>query len=462
MNHRQHKLTHTVFFLIALFTPLYSHALSTLSPENSGRLFAIKGSNTIGAELAPKWVVEFLEKKGAKSIQIRSLSKENEYRVTGKNGEKDIYVDIYAHGSSTGFSALNENEADIAMSSRPIRNNEVKLLQSYGDMTNVSAEHIVAIDGLAVIVNKHNPLIDLTLKQISDIFSGEVTNWSQIGGANQKISVYARDNNSGTWDTFNTLVLKNTKQLTSQATRFESNDHLADRVAQDTSGIGFVGLASTSRVKTLGISDQYTSPLQPQPLYVATEDYPLSRRLFMYTPEKIPLPIVEEFIHYVKSSEGQAIAQQIGFISLNPISQSAPEDMDGPDEYLSLVKNSERLSINFRFRENSAQLDNKAKQDILRLVSFIQLPQNKNKRIQLIGFGDLKQNNQRAIVLSKLRATTVKSALYDHGVITDAVVGFGPFMPVASHIGSGKSKNQRVEVWFYDETQRDINRFATR
>lgn len=462
MNHRQYQLSHIIFFLFAFLIPLLGHAVSTLSPEDSGRLFAIKGSNTIGAELAPRWVLEFLKKKGVKSTSIRSLPTENEYRVIGKNGEKDVYVDIYAHGSSTGFSALKVNEADIAMSSRPIHNDEVKLLQSYGDMTNVSAEHIIAIDGLAVIVNKHNPLTDLTLKNISDIFSGDITNWSELGGTNQKISVYARDNNSGTWDTFNTLVLKNSNQLTSQATRFESNDQLAERVAQDTSGIGFVGLASTSGVKTLGISDQYTLPLQPQPLYVATEDYPLSRRLFMYTPEKEPLAIVEDFIHYVKSNEGQALVQEVGFLSLNPITQAAPKDIDGPEEYLSLVNGSERLSINFRFKENSAQLDNKAKQDILRLARFIQLPQNQNKRIQLIGFGDLKQNNQRAVVLSKLRATAVKSALYEYGVITDSVFGFGPYMPVVSHLGSGKRKNQRVEVWLYDEPQQKINRYVTR
>lgn len=430
--------------------------METFSTQTAGKLFTIKGSNTIGAKLAPAWVKHYLEAKGLTDVSIKTTHIENEYRIEGYNGDLPVFVDIHAHGSGTGYSGLADGSGNIAMSSRPIKDKEAALLQSLGDMRDFSAEKVVAIDGLAVIVNRSNPVSSLTVEQIAKVFSGEISNWSQLGGGDMPIRVYARDDKSGTWDTFKSLVLGKQYSLTTSAERFESNDQLSDRVSTAPGGIGFVGLASVRRAKALGISEDSTDPLKPEPLYVATEDYPLARRLFMYVAPKQNNPLVNEFIHFVQSTRGQEIVNQIGFISQNPLSLQSETYADAPQTYKVLSENALRLSVNFRFKDGSAELDNKAKQDILRIVRYMQIPENADKRIQLVGFGDSKETAARSTVLSKLRAVAVKSALYSYGISSESVLGLGSDLPVASNAGSARLKNQRVEVWVFDTQLRSM------
>ncbi len=421
-------------------------------PEESGLLFTIQGSNTVGARLAPAWAKDFLEAKGVQNPAIINRDKANEYRIVGTSQyDKSVYIDIAAHGSSTGFAGLLEGSADIAMSSRAIKPSEVNALKHLGDLRSFNGEHVIAIDGLAIIVNKNNTINSLTVDTIGKIFSGEIDNWRSINGKNKKITVYARDNNSGTWDTFKSLVLKKHYRLSPKAFRFESNDELSDRVAADDSGIGFVGLASVRQSKLLSVSEGESRPLKPRPLYVATEDYPLSRRLFMYAAEDQKNGHVKAFLDFVQSDIGQEKVAEIGFVSQVPLSVPAEMDQNTPEDYLAITQFAERLSINFRFGEGSAVLDNKAQRDVQRLTQYLQRPQNKDKRIQLIGFGDQKNTRSRELVLSKMRATMVKTALYKNGISTESVVGFGSWLPVADNDGASKLRNRRVEIWLYDE-----------
>lgn len=204
------------------------------------------------------------------------------------------------------------------------------------------------------------------------------------------------------------------------------------------------------RAKALGISEDSTDPLTPEPLYVATEDYPLARRLFMYVAPEENNKAVNEFIQFVQSTQGQEIVNKIGFISQNPLSLQSEPYAEAPSTYKLLTEKALRLSVNFRFKDGSAELDNKAKQDILRIVRFMQLPENTDKRIQLVGFGDTKETATRSTILSKLRAVAVKSALYSYGISSESVIGLGSDLPVASNDGSARLKNQRVEVWVFD------------
>src|SRR5262249_51894303 len=140
------------------------------------------------------------------------------------------------------------------------------------------------LDGIAVIVNAANPLRSLSKDEVRRIFSGEINDWQQAGRSDAgSIRVLARDEKSGTWDTFKNLVLGATP-LASSAQRIEDSRQLSDRVATDRNAIGFVGLPFVRSAKALAVSDAGTRPTFPTALTVATEDYPLSRRLYLYTP----------------------------------------------------------------------------------------------------------------------------------------------------------------------------------
>lgn len=410
------------------------------------RLFAVEGSNTIGAHLMRNLLLAYLEAQGVKNLEVLPLAEENEYRVQGVASNRRVYVDVAAHGSSTGFRGLGKNTADTAMASRRIKDAEVESLSALGDLQDYDSEHVIAIDGLAIIVHPQNPLDLISLRELGEIFSGRISNWSELGGPDKPIKLYARDENSGTWDTFRSLVLGD-QPLAPEARRFESNDILSDLVAGDPDAIGFVGLGSLRQAKALAVQDEGTAALHPVELTVATEDYALARRLFLYSPQVKQTAVVREFLAFVQSDAGQEIVRRSGFVSQNLISVRYDKPLEGPQEYLELVASAERLSVNLRFAEGSADLDNKALRDILRIVDYMRRPENKNKRLVLVGFGDEIANRQRAEVLSRLRATAVKSALFRLGVPSAPVIGLGADVPVASNLHEGRSKNRRVEVW---------------
>ncbi len=434
-----------VLMMSVLMAPSFAEVDGFTSKEQ-GKLFTLQGSNTIGAHLAPEWAKSYLSAKGAENVVIEPLLRDNEYRVKGQNINHEVYIDIHAHGSSTGFKGLKSNQADLAMSSRRIKKSEFTRLKGFGDMTAFNAEHIVAIDGLAVIVHPSNPVTQLSVDQVAKIFSGKIHNWKAVGGPDKAITLYSRDSNSGTFDTFKSLVLQKKYTLSGRAARFASNDDLSDRVSQDEGAIGFVGLASVRNARPLAINDNNTTPLLPETVFVATEDYPLSRRLFMYSPPNTHNTYVSEFIAFAQSRAGQSIVEYIGFISQNPKSLSVKID-SGPDEYQELSRVAERLSINFRFKRGQADLDNKALQDIERLVSYLRIHHSRDLLVQLVGFSNVESTESRAVVLSRLRASAVRLALSRYDIRTQSIIGFGDDMRVASDQGRSAVKNDRVEVW---------------
>src|SRR5262249_53890776 len=152
-----------------------------------------------------------------------------------------IIVEIHSHGSSTAFADLQNSRADVGLSSRRIEAEEIQKLTSFGDMTSPATEHILGLDGIAVIVNRENPVDSLTKEQVAKIFSGEITDWAQVKGPGRPIKIFARDDKSGTFDSFKALVLGSAK-LASGATRFEDSAALSDAVAREPAGIGFIGL----------------------------------------------------------------------------------------------------------------------------------------------------------------------------------------------------------------------------
>ena len=412
-------------------------------------LFTMHGSNTLGEDLSPNLAMAYLREKGVKNVHIQPLNKHNEKVVKGDDlaTGKIVQIHISAHGSSTGFKSLLNRNAQIWASSRPVKEKEVLKAKDFFPLKSASSEHVVAIDGLAIVVHPNNPINRLSKQQLRLVFSGEVNNWSEFGGFDRAINLYARDENSGTWDSFKSMVLTKISPLSSHALRFESSHALVQQVLNDPGAIGFIGLAFVGKSKLLAVSDGEAQAFKPSLLTVATEDYALSRRLFLYTTDQPENPYVTEFIRFVQALNGQDIVKQQGFISQNVEPMETQLAGNLPPDYLQLVSGNQRLSLNFRFNAGSAQLDNKAIKDIQRLAYFVkQLTQK--KELILIGFGDKRKNAQRSKLLSKLRAMAVRRELARLGGYAKLSTGYGEFNPLASYeSSSGKIKNRRVEVW---------------
>jgi len=220
----------------------------------------------------------------------------------------EVNISVRGGGSGNGIAALIDGICDIADASRPMKVKEILLCQKKGISP---VPHIVAMDGIAVIVHPSNPVQGLSMEQIKDIYTGKITNWKELGGKDQKIVVVSRDSSSGTFETFEKIVLKG-KKIIPEALAQASNKTVATIVATTKGAIGYVGLGYlSSTVKALPVNG-----ITPEQATVVSGKYPISRPLYMYT-NGAPQGIAKDFLEFICSKEGQKIVEKQGFVPLS-------------------------------------------------------------------------------------------------------------------------------------------------
>ncbi len=218
----------------------------------------------------------------------------------------DVNITVSESGSGNGAKSLINAACDVATMSRPMKNSETKAAQDAGILP---IEHIVAMDGIAVVVHPSNPLANLTTDQIRDIYTGKIKNWKELGGPDRPIVVISRDTNSGTYETFETLVM-NKEKMGEKVEYVGSNGAIRQRVMSTPAAIGYVGLAFTEGVKAVTVNAVEVSPET-----VVSKKYPISRPLYMYTNgrPKQGSPL-EDFINLSGTPEGKRIIEDTGFV----------------------------------------------------------------------------------------------------------------------------------------------------
>ncbi|RKY33530.1 MAG: hypothetical protein DRP68_01980 [Candidatus Omnitrophota bacterium] len=228
-----------------------------------------------------------------------------------------IFVAVTGGGSGVGIASLINKTTDIATASRRIKNKEKEIAKKW----NVTPyEIIIGFDGVAVIVNKKNPIKKLTIKQLHDIYTGKIKNWNQLGEYNSSIVALSREVSSGTHIYFKERVVqldnkKSKEEFSPNVLLLSSNQAIVEEVASNPQAIGYVGMGYlSSRVKALAIKDEGDYFL-PIPQNVIEKKYPLSRPLFMYTDGE-PTGIVKIFIDFVLSEKGQKQIEEVGFVPL--------------------------------------------------------------------------------------------------------------------------------------------------
>lgn len=413
------------------------HATTTLS---------LHGSNTIGERLAPALLTAWLDTAGC-SEPTRTESALDVIELKAICDGEPVAITVHAHGTSTGFAALKAGQADLWMASRPVSAAELAQLDEPLGLDRPEREHVIALDGLSVIVHPDLPLKSLDLTQVRAVFAGQVRNWKALGGPDLAISLHARDDQSGTWDSFRSMVLAGAA-LGAGAQRYESSTALVAAVAAQPGAIGFVGLAALDgKARALAIADGEAAALPPSVPLVAVEDYPLTRRLYLYP--RMELSVFGlRFLEFVQSRGGQAVVARSGLVPLDVQAVALPAARDGATEYTDVVTGAQRLGLNFRFSEQTATLDSRAERDLERLVAFMQQPEQRGHRLRLAGFADSREMPYAALALSTDRADYIASRLNRAGIAVDKVRGLGQWLPVADNgTTAGRARNRRVEVW---------------
>lgn len=268
-------------------------------------------SNDSGA--ASDSSAQYIENKGSDTIVNLALAWAERYQ-----GEHvDIRISVTGGGSGTGIAALINNTVDIANASRKIKEEEIAEAQSKGVEP---VEHIIARDAIAVIVNPENPVNELTLQQISDIYSGKITNWSELGGEDRPIVKLSRETNSGTHVYFLETVLrlgsKDDKTLFSTDTLLlPSSEGIISEVRDNPNAIGYDGLGYVpDDLKMIAIAKEAGGVyVLPSIETVNDKSYAIARDLYMYTNGE-PTGVIKDYLDWILSDEAQQIVADLGFV----------------------------------------------------------------------------------------------------------------------------------------------------
>lgn len=223
------------------------------------------------------------------------------------NKHSDVNISVQGGGSGVGIASLIDGTCDIADASRPIKDKEITKAEENGIDP---YENVVALDGIAVIVHPSNPVDGLSIEQIKKIYTGEVSNWNEVGGKDMKVVVISRDSASGTFETFNELALDD-ERVRPDALLQASNQAVAQTVSRTKGAIGYVGLGYlSSSVKPVSVDG-----VEPTKANVVKGSYKLARELYMYT-DGSPKGLVKDFIDFVLSEEGQKLAEKAGYVAV--------------------------------------------------------------------------------------------------------------------------------------------------
>ena len=430
-----------------------------MAPPPEQVVLRLHGSTTIGDELAPKLAEEFFRKKlgATKTGRYTKLGQGHEKAsvfvwgdVPGQS-ERQV-IEVYALGSKAGLKSLATSSCDIAMASSQYKAGG----KDYPTIPGIS-ENVIGLDGVAIVVNPNNTIEKLSVAQVRDIFSGKVTEWSQLGAGSGAIQVFVRDPDSGTRDAFKGIVMAGADIMKLPPDHvFNDSEALAEKVAQTPNSIGFVTWALNKGARQVPVYDGATAPLLPSPPTVGMEYYPITRRLYLYSHGAIS-QWARDFVDFAKSEDGQQVVKDSGFVPLVPDLYTVAIPADAPAEYRRLTEGAKRLNLSFRFETGQAtaagfneKLDALAQDNVKRVLAYYK--HHPGAEFMVLGFADSAGSAHDNEQLSLQRARAVRSLLQNQGqgleVLDRDVAGFGSEMPAASNESEeGKRKNRRVEIW---------------
>ncbi|MDZ4859752.1 MAG: phosphate ABC transporter substrate-binding protein [Candidatus Hydrogenedentes bacterium] len=291
-----HNLRTTVFCVLVSIAvlgcgPKQTSTGDTQGASATGGEISIKGSDTM-VHVVTAWADAFMKKRS------------------------DIKISVTGGGSGTGVAALLNGTTDVCASSRDLSEEEKKAGESQGLKLSVT---IVARDALSIVVHPSNPVNELTLEQIERIYTGAITNWSEVGGANESIVVTSRESSSGTYMFFLEHVLRK-KDYTQNALLLPATSAIVQSVSDSSSAIGYVGLGyvheAGAKLKSVGVKATPDAPaVMPTTETVLSGAYSISRPLLLVVAKEATGP-VKDFLDFCVSDEGQAIVEESGYVKV--------------------------------------------------------------------------------------------------------------------------------------------------
>ena len=454
------------------------------------------GSSTLSGRLAPELARLYLQHLGADEVRVVPGAVADDVTVQGIfYATREIRaIEIRGQGTPAGFMALKDGGCDVAMATHRLSPVDAR---SFGEgVLTEESENRIGMDAVSVVVHRDNPVKSLSVEEVGKIFSGEITNWEQVGGPSAPIKVFALNEDFGTRRFFESVFLGR-RELVPTARVVDVHALLSEQVAQEVWGIGFCSITLAGRCREMAVRSEADSEgVLPTAEAIRSLTYPASRSIYVYYRADSKNVYARDFVRLSLADAGQAVVEKYGFVNLGSIVGSASADVhvsqtgqssapsifrpgapsvlkapaiSGPlpplvqidgevvteetrksvlQEYLDAIYGAEHMPYVFRFQPSSLELDRQAVQDVDRVAALMTKPANAAKAVILVGFSDSVGAYESNLAVARKRAEAVAESLQKKGVRNVIVLAAGEEAAVEPNESRiGRERNRRVEIW---------------
>ena len=436
--------------------------------------FRVTGAKTPNDILLPRLLNAYAEASGS-SVDLTDHPDEGRLvKVMDADDDPLANIQLVSSTSSAGLVDLLQGDAQMAVSIRPPRPNEATAFEKsgLGSIQSKQQEYVLALESVLIITSPNNPVETISDAIAAQIFSGGITNWSDLGGPNAPINVYARNLETPTGEAFNSIVMQpNGLQFRQDATFVDSDETLSARVAQDRFGIGFTAFGQQGEAKDLAISGECGLKVLPGEFAIKSEVYPLTRRLSAFIAGDMPDQL-SGFLDFLGTDEAQQAAGDAGFVSQNiteaplegQIDRLAsailrgldPDKLELAKDMVREMRDARQLSISFRFIPGTNVPDARTYADLRRLAELLKTDAFEGQSVTIASFTEAAADPSQNQPLSQQRAELIQSELLAIDPELESAVrlqtkAYGDISPlVCSGTLTGQHVNSRVEVWVKD------------
>ena len=442
---------------------------------------AIVGSQAIGLGMMPLLMSGFAASLDADAEVTNASAGQTLVNLIGDGGFGDeigSYL-VSATGDDEAFQALLDGEANIGMSSRRITQDEARALRAAGagSMVSPNQERIIAVDSMVVVTHESNPVEQLTQEQLAGIFSGQITRWSEVGGADRPINVIAHQEDSASYDYFMSFLYGDERPDFRPQGISVDDQTMSTVMFHDRNAIGYLGYAFQRGAKPLTLVNECGIAATPDAFSAKTEEYTLSRRMYLYNSSDNLDAQSQAFLDFSISQTADSVIGKSGFIDLG-IARRTQDETDARHasltaemarydvgfegevigDMLAEMDTHDRLSTTFRFRTGSSRIDERGRLDMQRLIAHLENAPA-GTAVTFVGFTDDVGAFEGNRVLAVERANAVMAELRDVAGdrlanINMATTGYGEVAPSACNVSDrGRGINRRVEVWIANSVE---------
>ena len=446
---------------------------------------AIEATSTFTPEFLPQLIKSYAASIAATATEISG----SKYRISDARGAELATIEIADGVSPAPLGSPEPGSAALAFTERSggddargvggaatRQESDARPAAAGAKRAQTTAEQLIGFDGVAVIASPNAQIASLSLDMLAKLFSGQATDWFELGVEPGTITLYMPPEGSGTADAFNRLVMRpRGLKLTAGVTQLRTDAEVAAAVARDPHGVGLVSFSAMHAAKPLNLETQCGLITRPSAFAVKTEEYPLTRRLYLATGLAPTQPAARGLIRMATASEAQRTIAAARLVDLSltalPLAghsermasainaPAAAFDISEMRQMLTDLAGYSRVSTALRFN-SAGELDARSKKEIARVAALLKEPAFAGRKVQLAGFTDAGAKFQASLTIGLKRAGQVRAALLAAGgpSLNGGLLntrGYGSLAPIACNTtADGQRLNRRVEVWITDDARR--------